>query len=226
LALALFGAGYFTAMKQSEAAMAKQASTDQAKYDELLGKYNSAIAAANTTAQGNSTVLAAGVDVITNNLNKENQNAKNVPSKPLVFHAATSAVNAGSVYSITTANQNGQRPSLSVQSNGNPSVAQGTGDQAVCRLDDATGQALHSITQDGDAAIRQLNAVIDAYNLVQKVGCSVTPATREEIGSLLDGTPFAIKDVTPPESQLFTVDKLKEGVLTIAPYILKAAILP
>jgi hypothetical protein len=49
----------------------------------------------------------------------------------------------------------------------NPAAAAGHWHQARAELDPATAAALDAIAGDGDDAIRQLNACIDAYNLVR-----------------------------------------------------------
>jgi hypothetical protein len=43
----------------------------------------------------------------------------------------------------------------------------GAGDQARCDIDPEAAQRIVTITQDGDSAIRQLNALIDTYNQVK-----------------------------------------------------------
>ena len=148
-----------------------------------------------------------------------NKNHEKPSQKPLSFNGTVvcNATNPSSLRTDTSSSTGkpGQYPGISVQGNSNTQSASGTRDQAVCKLDDATGQSLHAITQDGDNAIRQLNAVIDAYNLVQAVGCSVTPATKDERASLLAGTAILPTDVTSPELSTLSVDVLKDGVLAI-----------
>ncbi|ATD60418.1 MAG: lysis system i-spanin subunit Rz [Janthinobacterium svalbardensis] len=48
-----------------------------------------------------------------------------------------------------------------------PAAASGNRQQARAELDGAAAAALDAIASDGDAATRQLNACIDAYNLVR-----------------------------------------------------------
>lgn len=55
-------------------------------------------------------------------------------------------------------------PVSGVQACGDSSAAGGDRNQARAELDPATAVSLVAITNDGDDAIRQLNACIDAYN--------------------------------------------------------------
>lgn len=50
----------------------------------------------------------------------------------------------------------------------NPSPAFGNRDQARAELDPATAEALVGIATEGDAAIRELNACLDAYQVVRQ----------------------------------------------------------
>lgn len=54
-----------------------------------------------------------------------------------------------------------------VHAAGDPPAACGDSSQARAELDPAAAQSLISIAADGDAAIRQLNACIDAYNAMK-----------------------------------------------------------
>lgn len=210
----LYGAGYYNASQKASAALADQAVQAQHKYDSLLSAYNVMTAKANGIAQGNSAILDAGVKGIAANLNKENQNAKNVPTKPVVLPSSGCF---GLQPPAPTADKGKQYPGFGLQGNGNTGTSAGASEKAQCRLDDATGKALYEITQDGDAAIRQLNAVIDAYNFVQKIGCSITPATKEELNALLNGTALKREDVAEPDAPVLSIEKLKDGVLGIFP---------
>ena len=212
---ALYGAGYYHASQKGEESLIQQAVAAQAKYDSILSAYNVMTEKANGIAATNSAVLDAGVKGIAANLNKENQNAKNVPAKPLVLPSV--GCFSLSPSAKDTADKGKQYPGFGLQGNGNSAASTGTGEKAQCRLDDATGKALYEITQDGDAAIRQLNAVIDAYNLVQKIGCSVTPAKKEELDALLNGTELKRGDVAEPDTPVISVQKLKDGVFGIFP---------
>ena len=59
-------------------------------------------------------------------------------------------------------------PSTScVQTNGNPPVASGNSNQAASESDTETLRLIAQIAADGDKAINQLNACIDAYQAVR-----------------------------------------------------------
>ena len=226
VAAGLYGAGYYQAQKKGDAALASKVVEDQKIIDKLKNDYNVAVAQANGIAQGNSTVLQDNVNNIANNLNQENQNAHKNPTanKPLVFHSKPTA-NVGVLSNQAAGSQPVQHPTNGVQGNSDPALAAGTGDQAQCRPDDATQRALHSIAQDGDDAIRQLNALIDAYNSVRVVGCGITPASASELQTLLSDTTIDPATVTTEEtSPTLSISKLKEGVLSIGPLLLPALI--
>jgi hypothetical protein len=60
-------------------------------------------------------------------------------------------------------------PSTScVQTNGNPPVASGNSNQATSESDTETLRLIAQIAADGDKAINQLNACIDAYQAVME----------------------------------------------------------
>ena len=60
-------------------------------------------------------------------------------------------------------------PSTScVQTNGNPPVASGNSNQAASESDTETLRLIAQIAADGDKAINQLNACIDAYQAVME----------------------------------------------------------
>jgi CelD/BcsL family acetyltransferase involved in cellulose biosynthesis len=60
-------------------------------------------------------------------------------------------------------------PSTScVQTNGNPSAASGNSNQAASESDTETLRLIAQIAADGDKAINQLNACIDAYQAVME----------------------------------------------------------
>jgi CelD/BcsL family acetyltransferase involved in cellulose biosynthesis len=60
-------------------------------------------------------------------------------------------------------------PSAScVQTNGNPPVASGNSNQAASESDTETLRLIAQIAADGDKAINQLNACIDAYQAVME----------------------------------------------------------
>lgn len=217
----IFGAGYFQGAKKGEIALAQKVVEDQQVIDKLKSDYNSAVANANGIAAGNTAVLQSNVNGIANNLAQENQNAhKNLSSnKPLVFHSVSSNVLNSGVLSATAKTafgKGGQHSTDGVQGNSDTAIATGTGDQAQCRPDDATQQSLHAIAQDGDDAIRQLNALIDAYNVVRTVGCSITPASAEELKTLLTDTQIDPTTVsTEDSSPSIVINTLKDGVLSV-----------
>lgn len=228
IAIGLYGSGYYMAQKKGDAALSAKVVEDQKVIDKLKDDYNVATATANGIAQGNTTVLQDNVNNIASNLNQENQYAHKNPSanKPLVFHSKLSSNSVGMLNAKTpNGSQLIQHPADGVQGNSDPSLAANTGDQAQCRPDDATQQSLHAIAQDGDDAIRQLNALIDAYNSVRIVGCSITPASASELSALLSDTTIDPNTVSTEESTpLLVVSKIKDGVLSIAPLLLPALI--
>jgi prophage endopeptidase len=57
-------------------------------------------------------------------------------------------------------------PNCPVQATSDTPVASGDSVQTSAELDRETAKSLVAITDDGDKAIRQLNACIDAYNTV------------------------------------------------------------
>jgi hypothetical protein len=57
-------------------------------------------------------------------------------------------------------------PVCPVQATADTPVASGDSVQTSAELDGETAKSLVAITDDGDKAIRQLNACIDAYNTV------------------------------------------------------------
>ena len=57
-------------------------------------------------------------------------------------------------------------PNCPIPASDDPPVASGDSVQATAELDGETAKSLVAITDDGDKAIRQLNACIDAYNSV------------------------------------------------------------
>jgi hypothetical protein len=226
IAIGIYGSGYYVAARKGDAALAAKVVEDQKVVDKLKSDYSVAAATANGIAQGNSTVLQDNVNNIAGNLKQENQYAHKNPTanKPLVFHSKPAA-NVGVLNNQTASGQLVQHPADGVQGNSDPALTGGTGNQAQCRPDDATQQSLHAIAQDGDDAIRQLNALIDAYNSVRIVGCSITPASASELQTLLYDTSIDPTTVSTEESTpLLVVSKIKDGVLSIAPLLLPALI--
>ncbi|WAC70808.1 lysis system i-spanin subunit Rz [Roseateles sp. SL47] len=59
-------------------------------------------------------------------------------------------------------------PTCTGQASGDPSLAAGAGHEARAELAPAAAADLDAIATDGNAAILQLNAVIDRYNAVKK----------------------------------------------------------
>lgn len=59
-----------------------------------------------------------------------------------------------------------------------PAAAAGSGAEARAELDPQAADDLAAIAADGDAAIRQLNAVIDAYNALRERVNAQTPPQR------------------------------------------------
>lgn len=182
--LAVMGAGAYLYSHYISGPELKAA---QKQYDDLVRTYNEAIRNANKAASIKSAENAQVVGDLTSKL-KETQDdlsrktkklrdlAKIIPNPPTA--PGRPSVGSTGGLSIVGASCDGQRTPGNVQAGADPAPTAGSGNQAQCRLSESTANALISIAEDGDAAINQLNSVIDAYNKVQANGCWVTtPST-------------------------------------------------
>ena len=114
------------------------------------------IARLNDEARIKEQALVAAVNTQTTQLVKANNNAK------LQTQKLHSALDAGSLKLRIPV----QAPVCPVHTASDAPVASGDSVQATAELDRETAKNLIAITDDGDKAIRQLNACIDAYNTV------------------------------------------------------------
>jgi hypothetical protein len=183
LAAGLFGGGYYAGSMSAQDKLIKQAMESQALIDTIQRELEVATAKANTVAEKNSELLSQIVDIRTEQLIKENQNARKNPEnlKPLNLPGIVVGLRSNTQNKCISDTGNG------LQANSNPGIASGIGDQATCQLDTETQRALREITRDGDEAIRQLNALIDTYNKVKEVGCSVSSVAADNSTEIKTG---------------------------------------
>ena len=112
------------------------------------------IAALNAEARQKEQALVAAVTTQATKLQKANQDAK------LIAKERDAAIASGNLKLRVPV----KTPVCPVQTAGDPPTPAGDSVQAGAELDATTAQSLVAITDDGDKAIRQLNACIDAYN--------------------------------------------------------------
>ena len=114
------------------------------------------IAALNAEARQKEQALVAAVTTQATKLQKANQDAK------LIAKERDAAIASGALKLRIPV----KAPVCPVQTAGDPPTPAGDSVQAGAELDAKTAQSLVAITDDGDKAIRQLNACIDAYNAI------------------------------------------------------------
>ena len=114
------------------------------------------IAALNAEARQKEQALVAAVTTQATKLQKANQDAK------LIAKERDAAIASGNLKLRVPV----KTPVCPVQTAGDPPTPAGDSVQAGAELDAKTAQSLVAITDDGDKAIRQLNACIDAYNAI------------------------------------------------------------
>jgi len=114
------------------------------------------IAALNAEARVKEQALITVVQTQSNKLQKANQDAK------LAQQKRNLDIDSGALRLRLPV----KAPVCPVQATADTSVASGDSVQTSAELDGETAKSLVAITDDGDKAIRQLNACIDAYNSV------------------------------------------------------------
>ena len=134
--LSAFGGGYF-----------------KGKHDETV-RQQLEIAALNAQARAKEQALISAVSTQASKLQKANYDAK------LAAKERDNAIASGNLKLRVPV----KTPVCPVQAAGDTPAPAGNSVQAGAELDPATAQSLVAITDDGDKAIRQLNACIDAYN--------------------------------------------------------------
>ena len=112
------------------------------------------IAALNAEARQKEQALVAAVTTQATKLQKANQDAK------LIAKERDAAIASGNLKLRIPV----KTPVCPVQTTGDTPAPAGNSVQTGAELDAKTAQSLVAITDDGDKAIRQLNACIDAYN--------------------------------------------------------------
>jgi len=136
--LSAFGGGYF-----------------KGKHDETV-RQQLEIAALNAQARAKEQALISAVSTQASKLQKANYDAK------LAAKERDNAIASGNLKLRVPV----KTPVCPVQAAGDTPAPAGNSVQAGAELDPATAQSLVAITDDGDKAIRQLNACIDAYNSI------------------------------------------------------------
>jgi type II secretory pathway pseudopilin PulG len=114
------------------------------------------IAALNAEARVKEQALITVVQTQSNKLQKANQDAK------LAQQKRNADIDSGALRLRLPV----KAPVCPVQATADTPVASGDSVQTSAELDGETAKSLVAITDDGDKAIRQLNACIDAYNTV------------------------------------------------------------
>ena len=114
------------------------------------------IAALNAEARAKEQALITTIQTQSNKLQKANQDAK------LAQQKRNSDIDSGALRLRIPV----KAPVCPVHTATDTPVASGNSVQATAEFDRETAKSLVAITDDGDKAIRQLNACIDAYNSV------------------------------------------------------------
>jgi len=109
------------------------------------------IATLNAQARQRERALTSAVNITSTQLVKANNDAK------LKTQKLYSSIDSGTLRLRL-------KTTCTVPASDNPTPASGDSVQATAELDGETAKNLIAITDDGDKAIRQLNACIDAYN--------------------------------------------------------------
>jgi hypothetical protein len=133
-----FGGGYF------------KGSNDEVTRQQLE------IAALNAEARQKEQALITAIQTQSTKLQKANQDAK------LVQQKRNADIDSGALRLRLPV----KAPNCPVQATSDTPVASGDSVQASAELDRETAKSLVAITDDGDKAIRQLNACIEAYDNV------------------------------------------------------------
>jgi hypothetical protein len=131
-----FGGGYF-----------------KGKHDEVT-RQQLEIAALNAEARQKEQILISTIQTQSNKLQKANQDAK------LAQQKRNADIDSGSLKLRIPV----KAPDCSISTASDTTPASGNSVQATAELDPTIAKSLISITDQGDANTRQLNACIDAYN--------------------------------------------------------------
>jgi prophage endopeptidase len=124
--------------------------------DDELNRQQLEIAALNAEARVKEQALISAIQTQSTKLQKANQDAK------LAQQKRNSDIDSGALrlrLPVKAAN-------CPIHTADDPPTPTGDSVQATAELDRETAKSLVAITDDGDKAIRQLNACIDAYNSV------------------------------------------------------------
>jgi prophage endopeptidase len=124
--------------------------------DDELTRQQLEIAALNAEARVKEQALITVVQTQSTKLQKANQDAK------LAQQKRNADIDSGALRLRLPV----KAPVCPVQATADTPVASGDSVQTSAELDGETAKSLVAITDDGDKAIRQLNACIDAYNTV------------------------------------------------------------
>lgn len=125
--------------------------------DDELNRQQLEIAALNAEARVKEQALITAIQTQSTKLQKANQDAK------LAQQKRNSDIDSGALrlrLPVVKA------PNCPIHTADDPPTPSGDSVQATAELDRETAKSLVAITDDGDKAIRQLNACIDAYNSV------------------------------------------------------------
>jgi hypothetical protein len=114
------------------------------------------IAALNAEARVKEQALITAIQTQSTKLQKANQDAK------LAQQKRNADIDSGALRLRLPV----KAPNCPVQATPDAPIASGDSVQTSAELDRETAKSLVAITDDGDKAIRQLNACIDAYNTV------------------------------------------------------------
>ena len=124
--------------------------------DDEVTRQQLEIAALNAEARAKEQALISAIQTQSTKLQKANQDAK------LAQQKRNSDIAAGTLKLRIPV----QTPVCPVHTASDAPVTSGDSVQATAELDREIAKSLVAITDDGDKAIRQLNACIDAYNTV------------------------------------------------------------
>ena len=124
--------------------------------DDELNRQQLEIAALNAEARVKEQALISAIQTQSTKLQKANQDAK------LAQQKRNSDIDSGALRLRLPV----KAPNCPIPASDDPPTPTGDSVQATAELDRETAKSLVAITDDGDKAIRQLNACIDAYNSV------------------------------------------------------------
>jgi hypothetical protein len=181
-ALTLFGLGYKVSSDRWEKKYIAQAVEAQNQLNKVRDSYNVAIDKANEKAREKSDVLKTAIAELTTTLKVKNEEIdktkKDLLAKAKIFTSSSGAISGGLRFAGTGCAKPEPGSPEGLQASRDPEVKPRAGNEAQCRLDEKVSGTLIALVTEGDAAITQLNLVIDAYNKVQTQGCG--PTTQAE----------------------------------------------